>query len=411
MFARFGVARTAGATLAIGLLLGVPLSGTATAVPQQAPATKPAADPATPAEPVATGTRLSENVAMYPRAVRLAHNGNANGEIIASATTFTDRGGEAAIFRSTDDGASFAQVASIPVTQQHGSPGLCCGTLFELPQTVGELTEGTLLYAGSAGQDAGDARRMSLDIWQSSDRGTSWSYLSSCATAPNNGGLWEPEFSVDAQGRLVCHYADETDFVDGTQRLARVVSTDGVTWEDRQITVQSLPESTRPGMPVVRQLPNGEYLMTYEICGQPGDDGRHDCATYLRRSADGSDWGDPNDRGTLLSSETGRFFAHAPTVAVTDDGTLLLVGQRLKESDGAIAAGTGRTVMVNSDGGNGPWREIAAPVEVPDPPNEPCPNYSSALTPLAGSSTFLEIATDTDQDGVCHAYFATGSFG
>lgn len=400
MVARLGRVRTVGSALAIGLLLCVSLQGSASATPESDNPT-----------PNATGTRLSDQVAMYPRAVQLAHNGDANGRIMASATTFTDRGGEAAIFESTDGGESFAPVTSIPVADRNGQPGLCCGTLYELPQAVGELDEGTLLYAASAGQEAGDERRMSLDIWQSSDLGRSWSYLSACATAPNNGGLWEPEFSIDAQGRLVCHYADETDFVDGTQRLASVASTDGVHWEDRQITVQSLPGSTRPGMPVVRQHPNGEYLMTYEICGQPGDNGRYDCATYLRRSADGWNWGNPDDRGTLLTSAENRYFTHAPTIAIAEDGTLLVVGQQLRNADGSIAAGSGRTVLVDSDGGSGPWREIAAPVEVPDPPNAPCPNYSSALTPLAGTTEFLEVATDTDPDGVCRAYFATGSFG
>lgn len=355
--------------------------------------------------------RLSDNVAMYPRAVQLSHSGDANGSIIASATTFTDRGGEAAIFESTDRGGSFEQIASIPLARHNGQEGLCCGTLYELPQQVGELDAGTLLFAASVGQQA-ENRRMSLDIWHSTDHGRTWSYLSACATAPNTGGLWEPEFSIDAQGRLVCHYADETDYVDGTQRLVRTVSTDGVNWGDRTITVQSLPESTRPGMPVVRQRPGGSYVMTYEICGQPAQNGKYDCATYLRTSQDGWSWGNPDDRGTLVTSESGRYFTHAPTVAITPGGTVLVVGQQLRNADGSIAPGSGSTVLTNSNVGAGPWREIAAPVKVEDPANHPCPNYSSALTPLSPigeEPMFLEIATRIDPDGVCRAYYGTGT--
>lgn len=353
-------------------------------------------------------TLLTENVSMYPRGIRLQHSGAANGRIIASVTTFTARGGEAGIFESTDKGATFAQIASVPVSERNGQNGLCCGTLYELPQAVGELARGTLLYAASVGQDAGPERRMALDIWHSPDHGRTWSFLSAGAVAANSGGLWEPEFSVDAAGRLVCHYADETDALDGTQRLVRVVSTDGVTWGDRSYTVQSKPGAARPGMPIVRKLADGTYFMTFEVCARPG---QYDCAVYSRTSADGWNWGDPTDRGDIITSTSGRYFAHAATIARVDDGTpggaLLLVGQLLKEADGSLSAGNGKTIFVNRRRG-GPWTEIPAPVEVPDAYNNYCPNYSSSLVPLAGGRTFVELASDYAPDGVCKTYFGTG---
>jgi hypothetical protein len=352
---------------------------------------------------------LSDNVSMYPRGVRLQHSGAANGRIVASVTTFTDRGGEAAIFQSDDDGRSFEQIASVPVSEHNGQEGLCCGTLFELPQPVGDLPEGTLLYSASIGQDAGPDRRMDLDIWQSQDAGHTWSYLSACASAPNRGGLWEPEFSIDADGRLVCHYADETDALDGTQRLVQVVSTDGLEWGDRTYTVQSKPGASRPGMPVVRTLPDGTYIMIFEVCARPG---QYDCATYSRHSEDGWDWGDPEDHGDIITSVHGRYFAHAPTVAWADngskDGVLMVIGQLLREADGTLAEGNGSTIFVNR-GGNGTWQEIPAPIAIPDAFNHWCPNYSSSLVPLENGRDFVELASDLGDDGVCRTWFARGT--
>lgn len=359
---------------------------------------------ARPAEP----ELLTNAVSLYPRGVLLKHQDEAGGTIVASVTTFTSRGGEAAIFSSDDDGRSFSQIASVPVSERNGQRGLCCGTLYELPQQVGDLPEGTLLYAGSVGQDAGD-RRMDLDVWQSPDAGHTWTYLSTCASAPNSGGLWEPEFSVDAQGRLVCHYADETDPLDGTQNLVRVVSTDGVHWGERSYTVKSKPGATRPGMPVVRTLPDGRYVMSFEVCGRPG---RYDCAVHFRYSGDGWDWGNPTDHGDVITSVGGRYFSHAPTVSWADDGTpegtLLVIGQLLQEADGSLAEGNGSTIFVKRSGSSA-WQEIAAPVEIPDAYNHYCPNYSSSLVPLANGRDFVELASDIGADGVCRTWFARGS--
>jgi hypothetical protein len=352
---------------------------------------------------------LTGNVSLYPRAIRLRHNGAANGRIIASVVTFTDRGGEGAILESVDDGRTFHQVGSIPASQQAGTPGLCCASIFELPRRVGDLRAGTLLWAGSVGADAGPDRRMTQRVWRSDDLGRTWSYLSNCAESPSPRGMWEPEFSVDAAGRLVCHFADESEGVEGSQRLARTVSTDGVTWGTKQVTVQSRPGAFRPGMPVVRQLPDGTYLMVYEICGVPG---QYDCAVYSRTSPDGADWGDPDDTGTMIAATSGRYFTHTPTIAVVprsgDTARIVLVGQLLQNADGTQAAGNGATLMVSERNGRGPWREIPAPVAVPDAYNNYCPNYSSTLVPSQDGQRILEIATDYADNGVCMAYFATG---
>ncbi|GAB2665049.1 sialidase family protein [Kribbella swartbergensis] len=347
----------------------------------------------------ATGQLLRNDTGLYPRAIRLEHSGTANGRILAGVVTFVGNAdGIGAIYESTNAGASFTQVGTVDDPEAADGQGLCCATLFELPSPVGAMPAGTLLWAASVG--ASD-RPMSLRIWKSSDVGRTWSYLSSCATAPNAGGLWEPEFTIAKDGRLVCHYSDETDPAH-SQKLMQVRSSDGITWTDPTPTVAGPVQGHRPGMSVVRRLPSGTYLMSYEICGQGG---QYDCAVYTRTSPDGWTWGTPSDPGTWVRTANGRYFTHAPTITVAPNGNQLLIGQILQNADGSVAAGNGKTIFIRS--ANGAWRELPAPVEVDNPYNNYCPNYSSSLVVSPDSRRVLELASDYDA-GVCKTYYATG---
>ena len=354
----------------------------------------------------ATGTPLQDGTALYPRVIRLAHNGDSNGRILASVVTFDGNNGIGAIHESTDGGATFHRVGTIADPESAAGQGLCCTTLFELPRQVGDMPAGTLLWASSAGQDEQD-RRMALRIWRSNDVGRTWSYLSSCAVAENTGGLWEPEFSVAADGALVCQYSDETDPAH-SQKLVAVRSYDGIHWQDRHDVVASSWQPDRPGMPVVRRLPNGTYFMTYEICN-PG--GQYQCVVHYRTSPDGWNWGDPTYLGIRPETADGRYFRATPTIAWAPgggpNGRILLIGQRLLNRDGSVADGSGRTILTNSNNGEGPWTAIDAPVNVPNPDVNYCQNYSSPLLPSEDGTQVLELATDFD-GSVCRTYYATG---
>ncbi|MBK3594846.1 RICIN domain-containing protein [Streptomyces sp. MBT51] len=393
-------------------LLGLSLAATG-AAPSMAATAPPVTTAPANAAPAgvaaaATGTPLGSGTGLYPRAVRLEHSGAANGRVLASVVSFDGDNGIGAIHESTDAGATFRQVGRIADPESAAGQGLCCSTLFELPRQVGSLPAGTLLWASSAGQDEQN-RRMALRVWQSGDVGRTWSYLSSCATAGGTGGLWEPEFSVAADGALVCHYADETDPAHN-QKLAAARSYDGIHWQDRKNTVASAWELDRPGMPVVRKLPDGTYFMSYEICN-PG--GQYQCVVHYRTSPDGWNWGDPAGLGFRPETVDGKYFRAAPTIAWAPapgggpNGRILLIGQQLLNRDGTPAADSGRTILANTENGTGPWYEIEAPVRVPAPTATYCPNYSSPLLPSADGRTVLEIATDWDGD-VCRPYVATG---
>ncbi|MGI5498902.1 ricin-type beta-trefoil lectin domain protein [Lentzea sp. CA-135723] len=343
----------------------------------------------------AAGPPVSQDAAMYPRAVRLAHNGSANGRVLLTTTGFPGGGPVGAISESTDGGATYRRVGT--VADPEARSGLCCTTLFELPRQVGSLAPGTLLWAGSAGQDAPD-RRMSLRVWRSNDVGRTWSLLATAVRAAGTGGLWEPEFSVDASGRLVLHFADEGQ-PGRSQVLARAVSTDGVQWTQRTTTVAGTASGHRPGMASVRRLPSGTYLMAYEVCGFGG---QFDCAVRYRTSPNGWDWGDPADLGPLARTQDGRYLVATPTLAVTSSGRVLLVGQRVLNANGSTAALNGLAMFAAGQALDS-WTALPVPVAVPGARPGVCPNYSPTLVPL-DDDRVAQVTTDAGADGVCRAY-------
>lgn len=345
---------------------------------------------------------LRAGAGLYPRVVRLAHSGSANGRVIASVVTFTGNAGLGSVYESTDAGRTFRQIGSIADSYGAAGKGACCGTLYELPRKVGTSPAGTLLWAAAFGRNVTPNRRMTIRLWRSLDHGRTWAYLSTIATAKTAGGLWEPELTVSSDGRLVAFYSDETDSRH-SQKIVRVRSADGRAWTGRTDTVAFAAKAERPGMPVVRRLPNGHYVMSYEACGS------RRCEVRLRTSANGWSWGKATTPGTR-PSVGGRHFAHAPTIAPRPDGSLLLVGQTLVTASGSAASGNGRTLFAGAKGGAGTWRAVTAPVAVPDARNDYCPNYSSALLPAARGTSILEIATDY-AGTVCTPYFATAATG
>ncbi|MFI5778598.1 sialidase family protein [Nocardia sp. NPDC051570] len=354
----------------------------------------------------------------YPRLIRLAHNGEDNGTIVASVNTLEQTG---KILISTDAGETFTERATIvdPLAADGGQ--LCCSSLYELPTAVGDLPAGTLLWADTTFHD--DAlevyRRAEQKLWASSDLGATWHYVSTIATAsttinltgrgPQLPSAWEPSLSMAADGQLVAFYSDETDTFQHSQKLMQVRTPDAVNWVNRSETVVSDAWPVRPGMANAVRLPDGSYLLTYEICNS---DKVHQCLAYFRRSADGWNFGDPRFLGAAVrTGPDGGYTQHAPFPAWSrgpgPGGSILLSGQIVSAVDGSPEPGNGKVILADDDPGVGAWYEIAAPVQVPDAADNPCPNYSSALLPSVDGRSLLEAATDFDGT-VCRVYYATG---
>ncbi|TDD81822.1 RICIN domain-containing protein [Actinomadura rubrisoli] len=371
---------------------------------------------------------VTPGLAMYPRAIRLAHSGDANGRVIASLNTSSTGGltDMARFYESADDGKTFQPIGEVRDPQAGSGRGACCGSLFELPSARGQNPAGTLLWATTVGMANAPARQPAIRVWKSLDHGRTWSYLSSCATAAGtlrpSEGLWEPELSVDSQGDLTCYFSDETRYPQSaeksTQVISAVTSSDGgATWGARRPVVD-LGVNHRPGMPGVRRLPDGRYLMAYELCGSAQS---RACEVHVRTSSDGRDWGAAAQAGPVPKDLDGNSFFHAPTIAWAPgpgtDGRVLLVGGLVKDPSGKILLdASGKTVYANAANGTGNWFPIDAPVKAPFSSTTPggeevvCTNYSSSLLPSADGTQLLEIATKRigdPQTGRCTAVFGT----
>lgn len=367
----------------------------------------------------ATGTLLPEG-GMYPRLVRLAHGPAAsNGWIIASTT--------GKLFQSKDDGKTFTFLGDAPARE--GSRIRCCEGLYELPQAVGSLPAGTLIYSATynagltspppdpaARNRQGNPRQEgqpAIEVYTSSDQGEHWKYHSTPVSGrgeKGSGGLWEPEFIVARDGALVMFWSDET-YSCCSQKLSKIRTVDGVTWKDSSDVVATTTPTDRPGMIIVRQLPTGVYFMSYEICGDPLTGPK--CAAYYRISRDGWNYGNANYPGKRIETESGQFFEHAPASIwspspISPNGVILVVGQVLHNADGSVAKANGKVLFMNPlMDGSGPWTPIPAPVQVPYSYDHPCPNYSSALLPVQDGAALLEFASDFYAQNKCGMYFAT----
>lgn len=340
----------------------------------------------------ATGTVLQGST-LYPRVVRLSHGSVASfGRLIASTN--------GSIFQSNNNGASWSSLGTVPTIG--GSTERCCATLYELPQQVGSLASGTLIYAASYFSGSTPA----IEVYTSTNQGVTWAYHSTpVVLGDSTHGLWEPEFEVANDGALVMFWSDETDGC-CSQKLAQIRTYTGTSWQDKTDTVRSTISGDRPGMITVSKLPNNHFFMSYELCGAAG------CTVFSRTSTDGWNFGDPTNMGTKVQTATGQYLAHAPTnrwspSPLSANGAIVMSGQLVFDSNNAISAANGKVLFANTNvDGTGAWYTITAPVQVPAAYDNYCPNYSSALLPASDGSSILELASDY-LNGGCITYFAS----
>ncbi|GCE28572.1 sugar-binding protein [Dictyobacter alpinus] len=337
-----------------------------------------------PAAHAATVT-VGANANDYPRIIRLAHNGSANGTLMVISDGFVP-------YKSSDNGLSWSALPAPPA----GS-GICCPGLFELPTALGNLPAGTILLARTEGSGG------SIELYASTNQGNNWSHRSTIATnGQGNGlGLWEPEFAVDSAGNLVVYYSDERHQNDGyNQLLAHEVSTDGgQTWGPEVYDVALNDNNARPGMARVVKLPTGTYVMAYEVCGNPG------CSVHIRTSADADNWGSATDLGTQVYAGDNSYFVSSPGLAWSQagggNGELILVGKYLQNA--ANGHQSGNTLFITTDlSGKGGWTAQPAPLSINVPGGgDHCANYSTSLLPSADGTSLLEAAGSYASNGQC----------
>ena len=287
-------------------------------------------------------------------------------------------------FRSTDNGTTWQKISSInPGLQFPGIPGQEDSTqldrtaqpfLYELPQAVGNLAAGTLLFTGQVRPADRDdpASITKLVIYKSTNQGTSWSYLSTVDTGgpaiydPSSTSttttVWEPTLAVDANGGLVTYFSDERQKASGVlQAVSYRRSTDGgLTWGTLANVSAPTDSTHRPGMITVDKLPDGTYIATYEVVNAVGYAFSNASPVFYKKSVDGLNWGTTSSLGTPVELANGRGIGSSPTVKWVPTGGpkgMVVVASKW----GLDAAGNldgGQNFFVNYNLGNGPWERL-----------------------------------------------------
>jgi hypothetical protein len=204
------------------------------------------------------------------------------------------------LFRSTDACRTWTRLAEVPEV----------GRTFDNGELV-RLRNGDLLLTG---RSLIEGRSYRLPVYRSTDGGRSWRYLSNMDASEGLGprGLWEPDFWVLDDGRLVVTYSNEK-HPGFSQVISERVSTDhGATWsEEIRAVAQPGGGQLRPGMSQMARLANGQYILVYEVVGRGNGD------VHFKLSPDGVNW--PAGLGARIPGQ------HCgPFVAVVPDGRIFV---------------------------------------------------------------------------------------
>lgn len=333
----------------------------------------------------------TDNRCFYERAVKLS-----NGDLLCTfmrnfpPSDWSMNAKSFYFYKSSDNGKTWSFVSELnsstnggfPVGKQ-GMPGM-----FVLPQKLGAYPAGTILFATTDWSTGPYA----IHIWRSTDNGATWQLHGSLATRGTNDGVtkgnnvWEPEFAVSSDGRLVCYYSDERQ-VGYDQCIVREISNDGgITWGNYSIIVgkNDAPTGTkgwRPGMPRVTKLKNGSYFMAYEnincSSNYPGG------VISFKTSTDGINWGTPSDLGTIVKTSDNQYAVQCPEIALVDDGS---TNGRLFVRGMNDTCNTSKCFTSTDNGAT--WTTIDAPLTV-NRKESVGSSWSGTLLPIG--NTLLEI--------------------
>ncbi|PRB64048.1 glycosyl hydrolase family 31 [Microbacterium sp. MYb45] len=344
----------------------------------------------------------------YAKIIALKHNGTSNGTLLntfddgrlikdvnPSSNPTTDTQAclanpalachqEWPIFRSTNDGTSWQKISAVnPGLQFPGIAGqesttqldrLAQPFLFEVPQTTGNLAAGTILLTGQirpADRNAASSVTK-LVVYKSTDRGASWSYVSTIDTGgpaiydPSSTSttttVWEPTLAIDGGGGLVAYFSDERQKANGVlQAVSYRRSLDGgQTWGALSNVSAPTDSTHRPGMITVDKLPDGSYIATYEVVNAQGYAFSNASPVFFKKSPDGLNWGTTTSLGTPVELADGRGIGSSPTVKWVPTGGpkgMVVVASKW----GLDAAGNldgGQNFFVNYNLGAGPWERL-----------------------------------------------------
>jgi hypothetical protein len=308
---------------------------------------------------------------LYPRVLRLQHNGSANGALLATFEQYTNGTPVFPVYRSTDNGNSWSKLSDVADTQ-NGWGMRWQPELFELPTAIGDFPAGTILAAGDSVPS--DRSATKIDLYASTDRGQSWDFVSNIATGgaawDTNGQtpVWEPFFLV-SDGKLIVYYSDQRD-PDHGQKIVHQVSTNARTWGPVVDDVAMPTAGDRPGMPTVVKLPNGKYVLSYEYGGAP----EGNFSVYYKISSDPEAFGSVT--GIPLRTTDGVVPRSAPYLTWLPAGG---AGGTL-----ALSANSAEDLFINTqNGAANTWTRISANV---------VGGYSRGMTSLPDGHSLLVLS-------------------
>lgn len=339
----------------------------------------------------------------YARVVRLEHAGPDNGRLLATFEHDYHDGSPAELIirSSSDDGRTWDTLSTIadPLTGPgHPVSRMWQPFIYEFPRTLGDFPAGTLLLA--ANMVPADGARTQFYTWRSTDHGHSWQPVGLLQEGGTFGkGIWEPFLTMDRRGRLLAYFADERRAPEHSQMIVHVASEDGgESWGPVIEDVRSAVSADRPGMPsVTRMGPNGEFVLSYEVCGRPH------CEVRYKVSPDGDRWR-PTELGQRVVTSDGRYPGHSPYVTwLPETDELVLAGQRVFSAVGHEPTGEDyRTLFVNDNRGRGEWSWAPSPWTVSPVSTDCNANYSPHLMPGPTPGTVRYTApTSTGDAGPC----------
>lgn len=282
---------------------------------------------------------------LYGRAIQAS-----NGHMFATFEQYTSGVSVFPIYESTDSGQSWTKIGNVSDT--HKGVGMRWEpVLYQLPQAIGNMAAGTLLCAGNVVPS--DRSSSEIDLYKSINEGRTWTYVSTIAvgSAAYCGGdpVWEPYLLV-ANNKLICYYSDERDPLH-SQKIVHQTTTDGVSWSGTVNDVALSDNSQRPGMPVVTRMPNGNYLMTYEIVGIGG--------AYYQISPNAENWN---------ATSTGTRFGNGGNPYCCNLNGIIILS----------CSGTSN-LYTNTNNGSGSWTQVSSVLST---------GYSRCLVPLQNGRLF-----------------------